>query len=182
MIESKLFRWSSRCSPLLAALALGAPVAAAEEGPLDTLQMHGFLSQALVITDRNDFFGPSSSGSGSLKFTEIGANASLRPHQDFLVAAQVLSRRAGGDGSDARPVLDYGIIDYQLHSSQQRTLASRPVVSRIRSASTTRRGMSPLRGPASCCHSRSISIAPAHWDCLPMEATSMPRSAWRTAR
>ena len=122
MIESKLFRWSSRCSPLLAALALGAPVAAAEEGPLDTLQMHGFLSQALVITDRNDFFGPSSSGSGSLKYTEIGANASLRPHQDFLVAAQVLSRRAGGDGSDARPVLDYGIIDYQLHSSQQRTL------------------------------------------------------------
>ncbi|MBZ0331156.1 OprO/OprP family phosphate-selective porin [Halomonas sp. ANAO-440] len=122
MIESKLFRWSSRCSPLLAALALGAPVAAAEEGVLDTLQMHGFLSQALVITDRNDFFGPSSSDSGSLKYTEIGANVSLRPHQDFLVAAQLLSRRAGGDGQDARPVLDYGVIDYQLHSSQQRTL------------------------------------------------------------
>ncbi|PMR74441.1 hypothetical protein C1H69_14435 [Billgrantia endophytica] len=92
------------------------------ESILDTLQIHGFLSQALVITDHNDFFGPSSSGAGSLKFTEIGANASLRPHQDVLIAAQVLGRRAGGDGDDARPVLDYGIIDYQLLSNQQRTL------------------------------------------------------------
>ncbi|HSP58980.1 MAG TPA: hypothetical protein VLO12_11820, partial [Halomonas sp.] len=60
-----------------------------EEAVLDTLQLHGFLSQALVITDHNDFFGPSSSDEGSLKYTEIGLNASLRPHQDVLIAAQV---------------------------------------------------------------------------------------------
>ncbi|MFC0468326.1 hypothetical protein [Halomonas alkalicola] len=101
MIVSKSFRWSERRARLaLAALLLGgnAP-AAADSSMLDTLQLHGFLSQALVITDRNDFFGPSSSGGGSLKYTEIGANASFRPHQDVLIAAQVLSRRAGGDGS-----------------------------------------------------------------------------------
>ncbi|TDB04314.1 hypothetical protein E0702_05755 [Halomonas marinisediminis] len=93
----------------------------AGNGVLDTLQMHGFLSQALVITDDNNVFGPSSEDGGSLKYTEIGANVSLRPHQDLLLAAQVLSRRAGGDGRDARPVLDYGVLDYQMVSSQQRT-------------------------------------------------------------
>ncbi|WP_444985152.1 hypothetical protein [Halomonas mongoliensis] len=124
MIVSKSSRWSRpRCATLLAAtLLVGALPAAAQADMLDTLQLHGFLSQALVITDRNDFFGPSSSGGGSLKYTEIGANASIRPHQDVLIAAQVLSRRAGGDGSDARPVLDYGVVDYQMVSNQQRTL------------------------------------------------------------
>ncbi len=124
MIVSKSFRWSEQRARLaLAALLLGGTSqAAADSSMLDTLQLHGFLSQALVITDRNDFFGPSSSGGGSLKFTEIGANASIRPHQDVLIAAQVLSRRAGGDGSDAKPVLDYGVVDYQMVSNQQRTL------------------------------------------------------------
>ena len=126
MIVSKSFRWSDRRARLaLAALLLGGTTpAAADSSMLDTLQLHGFLSQALVITDRNDFFGPSSSGGGSLKFTEIGANASIRPHQDVLIAAQVLSRRAGGDGSDAKPVLDYGVVDYQMVSNQQRTLGA----------------------------------------------------------
>lgn len=123
MIESKSSPWSSRRSrPFLMALALAwTPMAAAEDF-MDTLQVHGFLSQALVITDHNDFFGPSSSSGGSLKYTEIGANASIRPRHDVLVAAQVLSRRAGGDASDARPVLDYGVVDYQPFTNQQRTL------------------------------------------------------------
>ncbi|MCA1770319.1 MAG: hypothetical protein LC652_10380 [Halomonas sp.] len=123
MIVSKSFQRSEpRACLVLAALLLGGTnSAAADNSMLDTLQLHGFLSQALVITDRNNFFGPSSSGGGSLKYTEIGANASIRPHQDILIAAQVLSRRAGGDGSDAKPVLDYGLLDYQLVSDQQRT-------------------------------------------------------------
>ncbi|PRY67806.1 hypothetical protein [Halomonas ventosae] len=124
MIVSKSFRWSDPRSltAMAAALALGLPAQArSDEGVLDTLQVHGFLSQALILTDENNFFGPSSEGGGSYKFTEIGANASLRPHEDVLMAAQVLSRRAGGDGSDASPKLDYGLIDYQMLSDQQRT-------------------------------------------------------------
>ncbi|MDI5922349.1 hypothetical protein QLQ86_16300 [Halomonas sp. LR5S13] len=124
MIASKSFRWSDLRSitAMAAVLALGLSAQArSDEGVLDTLQVHGFLSQALVITDDNNFFGSSSEDEGSFKFTEIGANASLRPHEDVLLAAQVLSRRAGGDGSDARPVLDYGVIDYQMLSNQQRT-------------------------------------------------------------
>jgi len=124
MIVSKSFRWSERRARLaLAALLMGGTAPAmADNGMLDTLQLHGFLSQALVITDRNDFFGPSSSDGGSLKYTEIGANASIRPHQDVLIAAQVLSRRAGGEGREARPVLDHGVVDYQVVASPQRTL------------------------------------------------------------
>lgn len=124
MSVSKSFRWidGPAALGLLATLALPAGQAWAEEGVLDTLQMHGFLSQALVITDDNNFFGPSSEGDGSLKYTEIGANASIRPHENVLLAAQILSRRAGGDGEDAAPSLDYGLIDYQMISNQQRTL------------------------------------------------------------
>ncbi|MFG6157701.1 hypothetical protein ACGTNG_02720 [Halomonas sp. 1390] len=124
MIVSKSFQWSDACSvtATIAALALVfSAEARSEERVLDTLQMHGFMSQALIITDDNNFFGPSSEDEGSFEFTEIGANVSLRPHEDILLAAQALSRRAGGDGSDARPVLDYGIIDYQMLSNQQRT-------------------------------------------------------------
>lgn len=124
MTVSKSFRWSESRRALLMGAALLATVTQAhgeEENVLDTLQLHGFLSQALVITDDNDFFGPSSSDEGSLKFTEIGANASLRPHEDVLIAAQVLSRRAGGDGSNADPKLDYGLVDYQMLSNQNRT-------------------------------------------------------------
>ncbi|UYG07204.1 hypothetical protein [Halomonas sp. M4R1S46] len=123
MTVSKSFRWSEPRPALLMGAALLATITQAhgkEEKVLDTLQLHGFLSQALVITDDNDFFGPSSSDEGSLKFTEIGANVSLRPHEDVLIAAQVLSRRAGGDGSEASPELDYGLIDYQIQSNQQR--------------------------------------------------------------
>ncbi|MFO8046115.1 MAG: hypothetical protein R6U30_09610 [Halomonas sp.] len=123
MIVSKSFQRSEprACLVMAFVLLLGGTNSAKADSMLDTLQLHGFLSQALVITDRNNFFGPSSSGSGSLKYTEIGANASIRPHQDVLIAAQVLSRRAGGDGSDANPVLDYGLVDYQMVSNQQRT-------------------------------------------------------------
>jgi hypothetical protein len=125
MIASKSFQWSETFAGLLLVgllFTINTGQARAESPILDTLQIHGFLSQALVITDHNNFFGPSSSGHGSLKYTEIGANASLRPHQDVLLAAQVLSRRAGGDGRDARPALDYGVVDYQMLFRQQRTL------------------------------------------------------------
>lgn len=125
MTVSKSLPWNEpRTAWALGAVLLAAvaPAHAREGEVLDTLQLHGFLSQALVITDDNDFFGPSSEHGGSLEFTEIGANVSLRPHEDVLIAAQVLSRRAGGESSDAEPKLDYGLIDYQLQSNQQRTI------------------------------------------------------------
>lgn len=124
MSVSKSSRWIERLAAFTLPAALGLawlPAHADSEEMLDTLQVHGFLSQALIITDDNNFFGPSSEDEGSFEFTEIGANVSLRPHEDLLVAAQVLSRRAGGDGADAEPRLDYGLIDYQVLSNNNRT-------------------------------------------------------------
>ncbi len=105
--------------PVVGALAV---TPAAAEGVMDTLQMQGFVSQGYVVTNRNNFFGPSSDSGGSLEYTEVGVNASLRPRSDVLIAAQVLSRRAGGDGSDAKPKLDHGVVDYQLPTSPHRTI------------------------------------------------------------
>jgi len=126
MRASVSFQWSER-PPLTSWLAAGLltllPLGAhGDDHPSDTLQVHGFLSQALVVTDDNDFFGASSDHAGSLEFTELGLNASLRPHRKVLVAAQLLSRRAGGDTEDAEPTLDYGVIDYQMSSNTSRTV------------------------------------------------------------
>lgn len=124
MIVSKSFRWIEHRLFVVTAGALALVFsiqAQSDNSVLDTLQVHGFLSQALVITDDNNFFGHSSQDKGSFEFTEVGLNLSLRPHQDVLLAAQVLSRRAGGDISDASPALDYGLVDYQIISDQQRT-------------------------------------------------------------
>jgi hypothetical protein len=108
-------------SGLIAAVLCISPAAQATEKVVDTLQMHGFLSQAWIASEGNDFFGPSSENGGSFEYTEIGANASLRPHRDVLLAAQLLWRQAG-DTSEEGPVLDYGIIDYQMISNRHRTL------------------------------------------------------------
>ncbi|MEC9483854.1 MAG: hypothetical protein UMU75_11150 [Halomonas sp.] len=89
---------------------------------MDTLQVHGFLSQAWVVSEGNDFFASSSEDNGSFKYREMGVNASLRPQRDILVAAQVLSRELGDYADDATPVLDYGIVDYQMISSDERRL------------------------------------------------------------
>ncbi len=124
MTVSKSCRWqnSFRIRWPLAVLAGFAcqPTQATEV--MDTLQVHGFISQAWLISDANDFFGPSSEGGGSYQYTELGANLSFRPHPDVLVAAQVLSRRAGGETSDLRPVLDHGVIDYEWRSDNDRRL------------------------------------------------------------
>jgi opacity protein-like surface antigen len=126
MIVSKSYQWSEAGARLLSVIGilglLATATNASAQGMGSTLQVHGFLSQALVITDDNDFFGPSSESGGSTQFTEVGVNFSVRPYEDILVAAQVLSRRAGGDGSEAQPELDYGVIDYQVFSNQKRNI------------------------------------------------------------
>jgi len=84
---------SFRARGSLAALAgLACQPALAAEA-MDTLQVHGSISQAWLVSDDNDLFGSSSKGGGSYQYTELGANLSFRPHPGMLVATQVLSRR-----------------------------------------------------------------------------------------
>ena len=124
MTVSRSCRWqnSFRVRGSLAALAGLACQPALAAGAMDTLQVHGFISQAWLVSDDNDFFGPSSESGGSYQYTELGANLSFRPHPDLLVAAQVLSRRTGGEADDLQPVLDHGIIDYEWLSTNERRL------------------------------------------------------------
>lgn len=80
-------------------------------------QIHGFVSQGYVWTSDNNFFGESTRG-GSLDFTELGINGSWRINNQLHLAAQLLSRRAG-KSSDGHIRLDYGMLDYRMHSEPE---------------------------------------------------------------
>jgi hypothetical protein len=87
------------------------------------LQIHGFASQAYILTSANDFFGDSDEG-GSFDFRELGLNASLRPLPRLQLSAQVLSRRAG-QSDDGDPDLDYAFADYSFVSNPASTMGLR---------------------------------------------------------
>lgn len=113
-------RWVSGVIAPIALLCHGSITYA---GPLsDTFQVHGFMSQAFIATDHNDFFGPSSEGGGSWEYTELGLNASVRPFSNVLVAGQVLARQAGDIQRIDEPKLDYGVIDYQFFNDSNATV------------------------------------------------------------
>jgi hypothetical protein len=89
------------------------------------LQIHGFVSQSWLMTsDRNNFFGRSSSDSGSFDFRELGLNASMRPLTSLQFSAQMLSRTAG-KGSPGNIRLDYGFMDYTYFSGEDGQLGIR---------------------------------------------------------
>ncbi|MGH8487534.1 MAG: hypothetical protein ACREXS_01325 [Gammaproteobacteria bacterium] len=103
--------WSGLCSPALA-LEL-----------FEGFQVHGFLSQGYVLTTNNNLFGSSERG-GSLDFTEIGVNASWMVRPNLLLAAQVLSRRAG-EAAKNEPDLDFALLDYTVLATAERRLGAR---------------------------------------------------------
>ena len=81
------------------------------------LQLHGFLTQGVVITSDNNFLGQSSK-KASTDFREIGVNGSLRPTSDVQLSAGLLSHKAGAtDNGEVR--LDYGLIDWTASSNEQ---------------------------------------------------------------
>ncbi|MFZ1548812.1 MAG: hypothetical protein WAT12_17255 [Candidatus Nitrotoga sp.] len=81
------------------------------------LQLHGFLTQGVVITSDNNFLGQSNK-KASTDFREIGVNASLRPTSDVQLSVGLLSHEAGRtDNGNVR--LDYGLIDWTVSSNEQ---------------------------------------------------------------
>ena len=91
-------------------------------GMWDSLQIHGFASQAMVKTSDNRFFGDSPDV--SFDFTEIGVNASLRPHSKLLLSAQLMARRAG-DIYEGDVALDYALVDWTAFSSEHGRFGAR---------------------------------------------------------
>ncbi len=101
---------------LLFCLSWAGAASALELG--EDVQVHGFLSQAAAISDRNNVGGDSADGV-ALDLRELGANLSWRPDPDWLVSAQALMRWAGRtDEGDLR--LDYGFVDRTLLSGEDR--------------------------------------------------------------
>ncbi|MGH8609185.1 MAG: porin [Gammaproteobacteria bacterium] len=108
---SGLALWLWLCSPALAFEVF------------DAFQIHGFLSQAYILTTNNNFFGSSERG-GSLDFTEIGVNASWTPLPRLQFAAQPLFRHAGA-GHESDFELDFALMDYAVLSTADRRLGFR---------------------------------------------------------
>jgi hypothetical protein len=110
------------CSPQMAAPAvivagmLSASAAMAVD-LTDTVQLHGFASQAYVSTTANKFFGPSDTG--SFDFRELGVNLSWQARPNLQFAAQLGSRKAGETEVNARPRLDYALADYTFYNSEE---------------------------------------------------------------
>lgn len=88
-----------------------------------TFQVHGFVSQAYLLTNQNDMFGNSDDG-GSFDYREMALNASWRMTPSFTVAAQGLSRWAG-EGEDGTPSLDYAFADLRVLSTEDSTVGVR---------------------------------------------------------
>lgn len=81
----------------------------------DTAQIHGFFSQAVINTSRNNFFGKTQDDV-SLGFRELGVNASWRPFPNLQFSMQGTARWAG-EAANGSPRLDYGFVDYSAFSN-----------------------------------------------------------------
>jgi len=103
-------------------LYLTSAIATAESSDwLDNLQIHGFASQAFMLTTDNDFYGDSDHGSAA--YTEFGINSSLQLSSKFRVAGQLLSRNAG-EMDNGSPRVDYALLDINLISTMNGRLGA----------------------------------------------------------
>lgn len=96
---------------VVASLLLAAPPALAELKMSQDLQFHGFAAQGFVLSNGNNVNGSSDDSSGSLRYQELGVNASWRPHATLLLSGQLASVR-NGRATDQPLVLEYGLVDY----------------------------------------------------------------------
>ncbi len=106
-----------RVARIIACTATLVPAVVVADGNLwDSLQLHGFASQAVIRTSDNNFFGESPKT--SFDFTEVGINASLRPFSKLLLSGQALYRRAGDMYPNTLSV-DYALADITALSLDQ---------------------------------------------------------------
>lgn len=111
------------------AAALSILSTASQALDLSNGQVHGFASQAYLLSDGNNFYGDSQRGSSEL--TEIGLNANWRYSNTLNFAGQVLSRNAGAtDNGSVR--IDYLFADYKAIENDVTGLGVR--IGRVRNA------------------------------------------------
>ena len=79
-------------------------------------QVHGSLAQGYVLSEGNNYYGPSRNG-GSPQFYEAAVNGTIKPLPQLLFSGQVLARDAGAT-DDGKPRLDYAFADYDFLSGR----------------------------------------------------------------
>lgn len=95
------------------ALLLGGTGAAQAE---DALQIHGFVSQAALFSEGNDFYGESRDGSS--EFMEAGINSRYRLNPKLFLSGQLTSRDAGTT-DNGEVELDYLFGDLKAVENQE---------------------------------------------------------------
>ncbi len=95
---------------LLFAQIVHTPVSAME------YQIHGFASQAYLLSEGNNYYGDSTNGSHD--FYEAAINGSLSLGHGLLVSAQALIRDAG-ISDNGKPRLDYALVDWRALDSKE---------------------------------------------------------------
>ncbi|MGR9073321.1 MAG: hypothetical protein ACU833_09685 [Gammaproteobacteria bacterium] len=82
----------------------------------DTVQVHGFLSQAVIHTSDNNFLGKTDDRLAA-DFRELGVNGSWRALPNLQMAVQLVWRDAGKTDKNKVRV-DYGLADYSFYSTE----------------------------------------------------------------
>ena len=95
---------------LLAAIAMGAPLAQAE-----TPKFQGYFSQGIIYSGDNPFFDNDTGV--NFNYRELGLNLSWNANERLRFAGQILSRKAGVL-DDGNPKLDFLLADYNFYVSE----------------------------------------------------------------
>ncbi len=93
------------------------------------VQIHGFASQAYLLSDGNNFYGDSQRG--STEFYELGVNASWQATNTLNIAGQLLSRDAGATDNGSVEI-DYLFADLKVVENDLSGLGFR--IGRVRNA------------------------------------------------
>src|SRR5882724_4475937 len=75
------------------------------------VNIHGFLAQGFLWTDRQNYPMSQSKG-GTTQFSEVGLNFNAEPVEKLRLGAQLFTRRFG-DNSDTGINLDWAVGDYR---------------------------------------------------------------------
>lgn len=84
----------------------------------DNYQFHGYVSQGMVISNDNPFYVKQTGT--HFDYHEIGLNGSGQLNDDWRMAGQVLSRKAG-ELDDGNPKVDFLLLDYSLSVTEDLT-------------------------------------------------------------
>lgn len=94
----------------VSAWLLALPLDAGAQTEQPEVQLHGFVSQGLILTTDNNYLAESERG--SLEFAEVGLNVTASVSQRLRVGMQLFARDLGPVG-DYRATVDWFYLDYR---------------------------------------------------------------------